>query len=182
MRGCMSQSSQGSRFFVLKMMWLFEKLVLKRGSAVRRDTFIGLAPINYSKLRRSDMGNQQPFRAAPTELGGMGDTFCYRHIAPNGACNAPPRRPSFSTELDDVKDDFPERLGHGANDDPTARRSESRFQRWRFRIPRILGRRPRLEVNAAPLALNICLTLALLMLRRSSSPSSLKKSESRNPK
>src|SRR5438309_2985589 len=32
--------------------------------------------------------------------------------------------------------------GHGANDDPTARRSESRFQRWRFRIPRILGRRP----------------------------------------
>ena len=23
------------------------------------------------------MGNQQPFRAAPTELGGMGDAFCY---------------------------------------------------------------------------------------------------------
>ena len=46
------------------------------------------------------MGNQQSFRAAPTELGGMGDAFCYRHIAPNGACNAPPRRPSFSTELD----------------------------------------------------------------------------------
>ena len=45
------------------------------------------------------MGNQQPFRAAPTELGGMGDAFCYRHIAPNGACNPPPRRPSFSTEL-----------------------------------------------------------------------------------
>ena len=61
---------------------------------------------------------------------------------------------------DDVKDDFTERLGHGANDDPTARRSESRFQRWRFRIPRILGRRPGLEVNAAPLAL-IC---ALLLL------------------
>jgi len=39
------------------------------------------------------MGNQHSFRAAPTELGGMGDAFCYRHIAPNGACNAPPRRP-----------------------------------------------------------------------------------------
>ena len=26
------------------------------------------------------MGNQQPFRAAPTELGGMGDAFCYRQM------------------------------------------------------------------------------------------------------
>ncbi len=86
---------------------------------------------------------------------------------------------AFSTELDDVKDDFTER-------------SESRFQRWRFRIPRILGRRPRfatanpscggLAVNAAPLALNMYLTLALLMLMRSSSPSSLKKFEIRIPK
>jgi hypothetical protein len=45
------------------------------------------------------MGNQQPFRAAPAELGRMGDVFCYRRIAPNGACNLPLRRPSFSTKL-----------------------------------------------------------------------------------
>jgi len=44
------------------------------------------------------------------------------------------------------------------------------------------GAAPRLEVNAAPLALNMCLTLALLMLMRSSSPSSLKKFEIRIPK
>ena len=50
------------------------------------------------------MGNQQPFRAAPTEVGRMGDVFCYRHIAPNGACNLPPRRPSFSTKLTHLMD------------------------------------------------------------------------------
>jgi hypothetical protein len=50
------------------------------------------------------MGNQRPFRAAPTELGGMGDAFCYRHIAPNGACNLPPRQPGFSTELTHLMD------------------------------------------------------------------------------
>jgi hypothetical protein len=30
---------------------------------------------------------------------------------------------------------------------------ESRFQRWRFLIPQILGRYPRLAVDTAPLAL-----------------------------
>ena len=45
---------------------------------------------------------------------------------------------------DDVKDDFTERLGHGANDDPTARRSESRFQRLFIAIE-FLGRCARLK-------------------------------------
>jgi hypothetical protein len=36
----------------------------------------------------------------------------------------------------------------------TKRRGESRFQRWRFGLLRILARRARLELNAAPLALN----------------------------
>ena len=34
----------------------------------------------------------------------MGDAFGYRHIAPNGACNPPPPRPSFSTELTHLMD------------------------------------------------------------------------------
>ena len=82
---------------------------------------------------------------------------------------------------DDVKDDFTERLGHGANDDPTARRSESCFQRWRFWIPRILGRRPMLEVNAAPLALNMCLTLALLIAHEIKQPFLVKEIRNPNP-
>ena len=47
------------------------------------------------------MGNQQPFRAAPAELGGMGDAF-FKHFAPNGAPNPPPRRASFSTKPDRI--------------------------------------------------------------------------------
>jgi hypothetical protein len=55
---------------------------------------------------------------------------------------------------DDVSDDFTERLGQGANNDRTGAESESRFQRWRFEIPRTLGRCPRLPLNTAPMALN----------------------------
>ena len=40
--------------------------------------------------------------------------------------------------------------------------SESRFQRWRFRILRILGRSPRLKMSAAPLALAISNEVFLL--------------------
>jgi hypothetical protein len=56
---------------------------------------------------------------------------------------------AFLRAKDDVKDDFTERLGHGAYDDPTGAGSESRFQRWRFFVSRILGRCPRLAMNYA---------------------------------
>jgi hypothetical protein len=46
---------------------------------------------------------------------------------------------------DDMKENFIERLGHGANDNGIDTRSESRFQRWRFFVSPILGRRPRLQ-------------------------------------
>jgi TolB-like protein len=45
---------------------------------------------------------------------------------------------------DDVQDDFTERLRHCANDDRNCAGSESRFQRWRCGVRRILGRCPRL--------------------------------------
>jgi hypothetical protein len=43
---------------------------------------------------------------------------------------------------DDVEDDFTERLRHCVNDDRNCAGGESRFQRWRCGVPRILGRCP----------------------------------------
>jgi hypothetical protein len=55
---------------------------------------------------------------------------------------------------DDMKNDFTERLGHGANDDRTHPGSESRFQRWSFGFQESWDVVPGSEMNAAPLALS----------------------------
>ena len=46
------------------------------------------------------MGNQQPFRAAPTELGLMGDAFSIDITRLTALAIRRLRRPSFSTEPD----------------------------------------------------------------------------------
>jgi hypothetical protein len=61
---------------------LLKKLVLERVSAVRRAMFIGVGPINQSKLHGSGMETSRHLHAAPTELGVLGDGSCYRHFAP----------------------------------------------------------------------------------------------------
>ena len=45
--------------------------------------------------------------------------------------------------------------------------SESRFQRWRFKTLKILGRCPRLEVNNAPLALRFLIQIIALDVENS---------------
>ena len=53
--------------------------------------FIELEPINQSKLCRSGMVPSSLFVPLPWSWAGMGDGFCYRHVAPDGALE-PPRR------------------------------------------------------------------------------------------